>query len=110
MEYPTDLLLTEDMDIRLDASNDLATISGQRQLEQSVVLDVFDVLQDFVGERLTGQAVGRLEERVMDALQRDEQLSEIQTVDLREYNKESGTVTMYITVVGDEDFSLELST
>lgn len=110
MEYPTDILLTEDMDIRLDAANDLATISGIQQLEQSVALDVLDVLQQFVGNRLTGQNVGLLEEQVTSALQRDEQLSEVQTVNVRTYNEESGVVEAEVHVVGDDNFTLELST
>lgn len=110
MEYPTDLLLTEDLDIRLDAANDIATISGEQQLEQSVALDVMDETKNFVGGRLTGENLGLLEERIRESLAQDEQVADVQTVNIVEYNQESGQITANILVIDDEDFTIEIPT
>jgi hypothetical protein len=108
MEYPVDLLLTEELDIRLDASNDLATISGEQQLEQSVALDVLDETQNFVGGRLTGENIGLLEERMRESLSEDEQIADVQTVNIIEYNQESGQITAEVLVIDDEDFNINI--
>jgi hypothetical protein len=108
MEYPVDLLLTEELDIRLDASNDLATISGKQQLEQSVALDVLDETQNFVGGRLTGENIGLLEERMRESLSADEQVADVQTVNIIEYNQESGQITAEVLVIDDEDFNINI--
>jgi hypothetical protein len=108
MEYPVDLLLTEELDIRLDASNDLATISGEQQLEQSVALDVLDETQNFVGGRLTGENIGLLEERMRESLSADEQVADVQTVNIIEYNQESGQITAEVLVIDDEDFNINI--
>jgi hypothetical protein len=108
-EYPTDLALNEDMDIYLDGANDLATISGVDQLEQSVALDVRDVTLQFVGEPITGPAIGLLEERVQRALARDEQLSQVKNVVVQEYDRREDTIRIDILVIDDEDFTIEVS-
>jgi hypothetical protein len=110
MEYPTDLLLTEDKDIRLDATNDIATIGGRRQLEQSVALDVLDPLEEFIGGKLTGRNLGLLEERIRESLNADEQVEDVYSADVREYDRGSSTVIADIHVIDNDDFTLELST
>jgi mannose/fructose/N-acetylgalactosamine-specific phosphotransferase system component IIB len=110
MEYPTDLLLTEDLDISIDAANDIATISGQQQLEQSVALDVMDETINFVGDRLTGEKIGLLEERIRQSLAADEQIADVRSVNIVEYNQESGTITADVLVVDDEDFTITIPT
>lgn len=108
VEYPTDLAVTEDLDLYIDGSNDLATISGLGQLQQSVALDVLDVTREFVGGRLTGRNVGLLEERVQRSLERDEQLSQVKTVNVVEYDRSDESVTMEVLVIDDEDFEITL--
>jgi len=109
MDYPTDLRLNQDKDIYIDAAGDIATVGGFEQLQQSVALDALDVLEDFIGEGLTGRNVGLLEERVSNALARDEQVGEMRTVNVTEYNEESGIVRVRVELVENEDFTLELS-
>lgn len=106
---PTDLELTTGFDIYIEGSNDLATISGDDQLEQSVALDVRNVTKALIGGRLTGQNIGLLEERVERSLAADEQLSSVQTVNVTRYSQETQTVTMEVIVIDDEDFELEVS-
>lgn len=109
MDYPTDAYLDENRDLQIDQGGDIATISGFEQLEQSVELDVLDAVRNFIGEGLTGRNVGLLEQRVEAALKRDEQVGEILTVNLSEYNQETGSVKLEVHVVENEDFMLELS-
>ena len=109
MEYPTDIRLNENKDIYIDAAGDIATIGGFEQLQQSVALDALDVLIDFIGSGITGRNVGLLEERVTRALADDEQVGEVRTVNVTEYNQESGIVRVEVELVENEDFTLELS-
>lgn len=109
MEYPTDLRLTDEMDIYIDATGDIATISGFEQLEQSVAIDVLDILRDFIGQGLTGRNIGLLEANVQESLANDEQLAEVQNVTVDTYNKESGEITLDVFVIRDDDFALSLS-
>lgn len=108
VEYPTDVDLNTDKDIHLDGANDLALTSGIEQLQQSVAIDVFDELQNFIGGRLTGETLGLLEERVRQALDDDPQLSTVRSVDILEYNRGTQSVTISIEVIDDEDFTIEL--
>lgn len=109
-DYPTDLDLNSDKDIHIDAANDLATVSGIRQLTQSVAIDAMDEIQDFIGGRVTGKNVGLLEERLRQGLNDDPQLSEVRSVNLTEYDKQAGTITIEILTIENEDFTLEVDT
>lgn len=110
MQYPTDLRLNESKDIYIDAAGDIATVGGFEQLQQSVALDALDALEDFIGDGITGRNVGLLEERVTRALTRDEQVGEVRTVNVTEYNQESNIVSVEVELVENDDFTLELST
>ena len=104
----TDLLIDEDLDIVIDTTNDLGTVSGIQQLEQSVAIDVLDVTRQFVGSRLTGSQIGLLEERVLRSLEDDEQVGEVLDVVVSQYNEAAQSVTMEIIVLEDENFEIEL--
>lgn len=109
MEYPTDLAVDSNLDLFLDGANDLATISGLEQLQQSVALDVLDITRQFVGSEITGPEIGRLEARVERSLQQDEQLQNVQSVNVTEHNRKTDTIVMKVFVVNDDDFTLEVS-
>jgi hypothetical protein len=104
----TDLLIDEQLDTVIDTTNDLGTVSGIQQLEQSVAIDVLDVTRQFIGSKLTGEQVGLLEERVLRSLQTDEQIGQVLDVVVSEYDKGSQTVTMEIIVLEEENFEIEL--
>lgn len=109
MEYPTDLDLNKNKDIYIDSANDLALTSGIQQLQQSVAIDVMDITRQFIGQQLTGTQVGLLEERVERSLNNDEQVAEVQTVNLVEFDRRDNSIELDIIVVKDEDFTLEVS-
>lgn len=109
VEYPTDISINEGKDIHLDPTNDLATVSGTDQLRQSVAIDVMDELQDFVAGRLTGQNIGQLEEKIRQGLDADPQLGTIRNVTIDEYNRETATISISVSVVESEDFSLTVA-
>lgn len=108
VEYPTDFDLNEDKDTHLDGANDLALTSGVEQLQQSVGIDVMDELRDIVGGRLTGQNIGKLEERISRALNEDPQLASVRSVTLETYNRDTSTVEITAHVVQNDDFTLEI--
>lgn len=107
VEYPTDILLNSDKDIAIDSANDIGLISGIRQLSQSVALDVMDEIPDIVGGRVTGQNIGLLEEKIRRGLNEDPQLSEVRSVNITEFNRQSNTLSMEVLVVDNDDFTLE---
>jgi hypothetical protein len=109
VDYPTDLQLNGDKDIFLDGANDLATVSGVRQLEQSVAIDVMDEIQNFIGGRVTGKNIGLLEERVRQGLNDDPQLSEVRQVNVREYDRRTDEIKIDIIVSQNDDFTIEVS-
>lgn len=106
---PTDLDLNSDKDIHLDSANDLATTSGQAQVEQSVGLDVLNVIRDFIGNKLNGTQVGLLEERARESLQSDEQVGQVQEVNLVEFDRRDNSIKLEIIVIEDSNFTLEVS-
>jgi hypothetical protein len=105
----TDIRVNEDIDIYLDSANDLATISGIEQLEQSTALDVLGQVRNFSGGRLTGESVGLLEERVQESLQSDPQIDRIISVTVSRYDKDTGDVALDVVVTENEDFTIELT-
>lgn len=109
VEYPTDLDLDSNRDTHLDETNDLAVTSGVEQLQQSVGIDVMDELEDFVAGRLTGENIGRLEERIRQGLDADPQLSDVRNVTIEQFNRQNNTVQIGVHVVENEDFTLTVT-
>lgn len=109
VDYPTDLDLDDSKDIHLDGANDLATVSGVDQLSQSVAIDVMDEIQDFIGGRVTGKNIGLLEERIRQGLNDDPQLSEVQAVNIEEYDRRDNSITMKIVTIENKDFTIEVT-
>lgn len=105
----TDLRVNDDIDVYIDQANDLATISGIEQLEQSTGLDVLNQVRQFSGGKLTGESVGLLEERVRASLQSDPQIDRIITVSVSEYNRETGDVALDVVATENDDFTIELT-
>jgi len=107
VEYPTDLQLTDDLDIRLDQSNDLATQGGIRQLEQSLALDALEITIDFVGEQLNGTQLGLLESQVEQAINEDEQIADVRSIDIESFDPNIGRVEIAIQTTQNENFTIE---
>lgn len=108
-DYPSDLDLNQNRDIHLNGANDLALTSGVENLQQSVGIDVMDELSDFVAGRLTGENIGRLEERIRDGLDSDPQLSDVRNVTIDQFDRQTDTVEISVHVVENEDFTLEVT-
>lgn len=105
----TDIRLDDGMDIEIDAGNDIGTVSGHEQLEQSLAIDVMDELQDIVGGRVSGQNIGVLEERMREALNEDPQVGDIAYVNVEEFDRRTATATAEVGVVEDENFTIEVT-
>lgn len=110
VDYPTDLELDETKDIRLDASNDLSLVSGEQQLQQSVAIDVMDEVRGLLSRGLTGKGIGLLEERVRSGLEQDPQVGAVRSVSVESFDRASASVQIDVTLVRNEDFTLNLST
>jgi hypothetical protein len=104
----TDLDIEQDKDIHLDSANDLATVSGIAQVQQSVAFDVLDVTKEFVAGPVEGGTLGLLEERIRKSVNADEQTAEVLSVDITEYNREDNRVIVEVTTVEEPNFTLEI--
>lgn len=105
---PTDIALGRDKDIRIDDANDIGLVSGQAQLEQSVAIDVFDELTDFIGGKVTGRNLGLLEERIRQGLNDDPQLDEVTNVRIVEYDRGNDSIVIEASVPENDDFTLSV--
>jgi len=109
MDYPEDLQLSEHRDIFLDGANDISTIGGVGQLEQSVMLDVGDEVMQLVGGNLDGPTVGKIEARVRQALNDDPQIASVQSVTLQRYDKTNNALYFSIMTRANNDFELAVN-
>jgi len=108
-ERPRDIAIGTDQDIFLDDTNDLALVSGDAQLEQSIAIDVLDVTEQFVGSAITAQSIGLLEQRIREALNDDPQVGTVRDVNVSEYDKRTRAITADVSLSEDEDFTIEVS-
>lgn len=108
-ERPRDIAIGTDQDIFLDDTNDLALVSGDAQLEQSIAIDVLDVTEQFVGSSITAQSIGLLEQRIREALNDDPQVGTVRDVNVSEYDKRTNSITAEVSLSEDEDFTIEVS-
>lgn len=109
VDYPTDLDLDTNFDTHLDDTNDLALTSGVSQLEQSVSIDAGDEIVEFISGKVTGENVGYLEEAIKSGFNEDPQLESVYDVSVREYNRDTGVITVTARVIGDDNFTIELT-
>lgn len=109
VEYPTDLDLDNSKDIHLDAGNDLTLTSGIAQLQQSVALDVLNNVDDFISGQLSGENLGRLETSIRQSLERDPQVGDVRTVTIDSFDRQTGRISVDVTLTKNEDFTLELT-
>jgi hypothetical protein len=108
-ERPRDIALNDDADVFLDDANDLALVAGDAQLEQSIAIDVLDVTQQFVGDRISAQTIGLLEQRIREGLEEDPQVGIIRDVSVESFDKRDRTVTVDVSLAENPNFTIELS-
>jgi hypothetical protein len=101
-----DIAVNTDLDLFIDGQGDIGTVSGFPQIEQSVLLDVFGETDDSIGSRMTGGNIGVLEQRIKEALQNDEQLSDIIRVNVTEINNERDEIRFEVYTVEDPTFEM----
>lgn len=106
-DYPTDMKVDQEtLNVFLDDTNDMGTIRGLANLEQSTAIVVRNATQQFIGDRITGSSVGLLEERVQRALNNDEQIEEVTNVAVTEFDRGTDTVTMKVETIENDSFTL----
>lgn len=108
-ERPRDIAIDANRDIFLDDTNDLALVSGDAQLEQSVAIDVLDETQTFIGGKLTSQNVSLLEERMREALDDDPQIGDVISVTIDEYDRRNNSITASVRVTENDDFTITVN-
>ncbi|WP_226041164.1 hypothetical protein [Natrinema sp. DC36] len=104
----TDIRIDGNRDIEIGHSNDIAVVSGQANVEQSISIATSDSISKFVGSRITGTNISLLEKRVEDALEDDPQVGEVLDVTILEFDKRNDTIEIGVELVEDEDFTIEV--
>lgn len=108
-EQLTDVAINENKEVEVDATNDLRTVSGEANLRQSVALDVMDVTQSFLGDRMTPTSVNNLRSAIRQSLASDPQIDSVTAVKITDVDSQTNTVTVEIRAEPDHDFELDLS-
>lgn len=108
-DYPTDLELNRDKDIHLDDANDLSTVSGQSNMEQSTAISVGGSIREFVGEELSGVNIALLEERILNSLESNPMVDSIGDITVVEYDRRTDSIKIDVEVQGDDNFQMEVS-
>ena len=104
-----DIKIDESCDIEIDSANDISTISGFENLQQSVRISAKGAIDQFVGGKVSGSTVALLEERLKNALNNDPQVGEITNVTLLEYDKRDSSIEAEATVTENENFTIEVT-
>jgi hypothetical protein len=92
---PFDLAIEGDTeDTYLDETNDLATVDGNRRVEQHVYLNVGQQLERLLAGRLTGETLTQAEAAIEDGLNDAEDVASVLSVEIIEYDKEKSLVTV----------------
>lgn len=103
-----DIGLDSDGDVHTDSGNDLALVTGQAQLEQSVYIDVGDVMNQLIGGNITATNISLVEKRIKDALNDDPQLDDVQSVTVEEFDKRTNTLTVTAITTENEQFEMNI--
>jgi hypothetical protein len=92
---PFDIAIEGDTeDTYLDETNDLATVDGNRRVEQHVYLNVGQQLEQLLSGRLTGETLTQAEAAIEDGLNNAEDIGDVLSVEIVEYDKEKSLVTV----------------
>lgn len=75
-------------DAYTDGTNDLATVDGNRRLEQHVYLNVGQEIQRLLSGKLTGDDIARIESAIETGLENAEDIEDTLSVTVDEYDKE----------------------
>jgi len=92
---PFDIAIGGDTeDTYLDETNDLATVDGNRRVEQHVYLNVGQKLEQLLSGRLTGETLTQAEAAIENGLNNAEDIGDMLSVEIVEYDKEKSLVTV----------------
>jgi hypothetical protein len=91
--------MTEDIqwngtDIVLAADNDANTVSGRQRLEQGIGIFVSDEFDDDIGRVLSSQSITDITKSINEAVDRDSEIGQVQSVTITEINRDDNTVTV----------------
>lgn len=79
-----DLQLTENFDVLLDDRNDLAMVSGRRELEQSIAVTVTDYFHSEIGSVSAVNAATNIEVFTRNVLDEHDELASVRDLTVRD--------------------------
>lgn len=97
-----DILLNDDYDVELDDRNDLATVEGRREIEQSIEMMVTAYFYAMVGSTTAINAVEKLELEAQRVAQNNEHIESLSKVEAeRVQDGSGGTGGIEINIIYD---------
>jgi len=105
-----DLALDSDFSVFLDGSNDLATVSGREQFEQSVVIMLTELMRDSaIGEFDQATIEQKLKLEASRVARKHDRISEISGISVAPHKDNPHTYVIGIDYKSDEFFEETIS-
>ena len=79
-----DILLNEDNDVELDDRNGLATVTGNREVRQSIRKSVTSYFYEQIGSTSTVNAIQKIELRAQDVAENNQYIDNLKSVSATE--------------------------
>lgn len=101
-----DLRLDENREVGVGSDGDLELTEGVETVEQSVGINAGGAVRSLIGEPLTGSTYNDAESEIESALSDDSHISSIQSAEVVEVNRSTGTVTVRVHTSYDESIDM----
>lgn len=104
--------LTSDWDLEVDNTGDIATVSGQKEIEKDLAMLLSIQLEKKVGQSIdptqTANSLKQIELLVHRTLLADARVPSVETVDARLTEDETDSITIEVEVTADDGHNYDL--
>jgi len=104
-----DIALDEDFDVFIDDRNDLGTVEGRAEVEQSIALQVSLYFFSEIGETNYSKVEEQLKLKTRRAARENDRIDSIQSIVVERSIEEKDTYNVTISYDQTEDFSFGVS-
>ena len=104
-----DLGLTESFEVSLDHRNDLQTVDGREEFEQSIAVQLTDYMYDLSGEYDLNILKQKIRYQVNLVAQNHDMLDSIESISVEKSTDELGKLETTIRYTSSESFSTSIS-
>lgn len=105
----TDLHLDGDRQVHVGGDNDLETVHGLENVEQSAGIDAGDAVRPLLGQSIDRSTLEKIESDLARALRQDPQLADVKRVEIEEVDRRNNTVVVRAFVGLNNEFTLNIT-